>query len=263
MSSRLYVAAFLFATMACARASASTPLSVFPQQVGESIHYRMTRTTQAADGTRAQSIDLTIVRKTPTTASLSQTIAPDHIDITVLVVAPDGSISIPQNDQADRADAQLRDILAGLNRAIAIVRNAGSDPASGWNAAVTLSNGRGSDTSLTVPITVMKTGTNDWDMRGLAQSALGQSQESGNQSNPNRGGGFPGGGRGGGFPGNFPRGGRSGGSPPMTVLVLINGHVHNGALSRLTITETRSVTVESMPFTNTNGWIIETSNGKS
>ena len=171
----------------------------------------------------------------------------------------------------------MRDVLTGLNSAIAILRNAVDDPHTGWNATLPLPHTRGSGSSLTVPMFVTRTSASDWSIRGAAQSTIDTSQRS---ALTGVGGGFPGGGRGGGFPGgSFPsgigggfpgggggeirRGGRSGsaGNSPISLIAQIEGRVHNGALARLSIVETRTVTLEGMPFTNTSGWIIEASSG--
>ncbi len=265
MSSGLYVACFIFAIAVGTAPPGITPVLVFPPHAGDSVRYHVTRTTQAADGTQAKTIDVTIVRKAPTTAALSRTNANGRTDLTVLLIASDGSIQIPVDDQVDRQDADLRDILTGLNRAIAIVRNAVNDPRTGWNAVLPLANARGADTSITVPMFVMRASGNDWDMRGSAQSTIETSPQRTTQVGAGGGSGFPGGGRGGGYPGgSFPGGdlrrsgrGSSGGNSPTSLIIRIEGRVHNGLLARLSIVETRAVTFDAMPFTNTNGWTIE------
>jgi uncharacterized membrane protein YgcG len=257
MLSVLSMAYFLFAIAVAANA----PVLAFPGQVGDSIRYHVTRTTQAADGTRAKTVDVTIVRKTSTTAALSRTNASGHTDVTVLLIASDGSIQIPADDQVDRQDTDLRDVLTGLNSAIAIARNAVTDPRTGWNATLPLANTRGPDASLTVPISVFKASGNDWDLRGIAQSTIDSAPLRSTQGGPGGGSGFPGGSRGGGFPGGggFPRSNRGGaaGNSQISVLVRVEGRIHNGVLSRVSIVETRAVTVDATPFTNTSGWTIE------
>ncbi len=258
MSSVLYLACLFLVLAVGTSASSVPPVVVFPQHIGDTVRYHVTRTTQATDGPQAKTIDVTITRKTSTTAALSRN-ANGHADVTVLLIASDGSIQIPADDQADRQDADLRDVLAGLNRTIAILRNAVDDPHTGWNATLPMANARGADTPTTVPMFVTRTNGSDWDIRGAAQLTIENAQQRGAQA------GFPGGGRGGGFPGGggFPRGNRGSatGNSPITVLVRIEGHIHNAVLSRISIVETRAVTLDATPFTNTSGWIIETSSG--
>jgi uncharacterized membrane protein YgcG len=270
MLSGLYVACFLFAIAVGAIAPSVPPAVVFPQQTGNSVRYHVTRTTQAADGTRATTADVTIVRKTSTTAALSRTNANGRTDLTVLLIASDGSIQIPADDQVDRQDADLQEVLAGLNRAIAVVRNAVNDPRSSWNATLPLTNTHGAETSLTVPMYVVRSSGPDWDIRGAAQLTIETAPQRSAQTGTGGGSGFPGGGRGNGFPGgSFPGGGdlrrgsrgTSGGNSPATVYLRIEGRVHNGLLSRLSIVETRAITLDAMPFTNTSGWTIEASSG--
>ena len=84
MSSGLYVACFIFAIAVGTAPPGITPVLVFPAHAGDSVRYHVTRTTQAADGTQAKTIDVTIVRKAPTTAALSRTNANGRTDLTVL-----------------------------------------------------------------------------------------------------------------------------------------------------------------------------------
>jgi hypothetical protein len=267
MSRSFGLAAFLFVLILGAPVSGAPtmPMLVFPQQVGDSLHYRITRTTQAVNGTQTKMIDVIVVRKSPTMAALSRVTASGQADVTVLAIATDGSIQIPQIDQTDRQDPDFSEVLTALNRAIAIARNANADPRTGWDATLTLTGTRGANASVTVPMHVANTKGNDFDVDGLAQSALGP-QENGGQAAPEGGGSFPGGRRRGGFPGgdfpnsgSFPRGNRGNGtrSTPISLTVRIDGHVRNGLLNHLAVVETRTVTIDDVPFTNTRSWIIE------
>jgi len=220
----------------------------------------------------------------------------------VLNVASDGSLQIPGSDTAAAHDAVLSDVVAGLNRLIALFAGEDTIPHDGWSATLPLADARGA-TSVIVPLTVASANGTELQVQGTGEVTLPPPSGEGNRSRGGRrggfhgGGGFPGGG--GGFPGGggggFPGGGQSrgsgggepggdpgggdpgGGSPgggdaggggqpggssgrqPPTIAVTIDGQVHRGTLTKLSIRETRSVTIGTLPYTNVSGWTIEAS----
>jgi hypothetical protein len=44
---------------------------------------------------------------------------------------------------------------------------------------------------------------------------------------------------------------------PFSVAVSVSGQVRRGALAKVTLDETRTVSVDALPFVNQSGWTIE------
>lgn len=296
----LCILALLAATEATAPALADAPAPIVVPPVGSTAHYRVTRTAQEASGLKTAVSDVTLRRKSATTVTLDGVAGDPPSELTVLNVASDGSLQIPNNDTAASHDVVLVDVVGGLNQLIALFAGEDTIPHDGWSATLPLADARGAN-SVVVPVSVASANGTDFQVQGTGEVTLQPPSGEGNRSRGGRrggfrgGGGFPGGG--GGFPGGggggFPGGGQSrgagggesggdpgggdpggpdtaagdpggggeaagaGGRQPPTIAVSIDGQVRHGAVAKLSIQETRSVTIGALPYTNVSGWTIE------
>jgi hypothetical protein len=263
---------------AAAAADAPVPAPAVLPPVGGVAHYRVTRTSEPATGPRTDVSDITLRRKTPTTVTLSGVSGDPASDLTVLNVGTDGSLQIPSNDTAATQDAALGGVVDGLNRAIALFAGETSLSPDGWTPTLPVSGAHGSSGTATVPLTVQTANGTDASFRGSGDLTVQPQSESGGGRRGGggrhggfRGGfGFPGGGGGGGGGdrGGAGDGGGGGGGEPggaggpmgrgrLNVAVSVDGSVRHGSIAKLSIVETRSVTIDDLPYRNVSGWTIE------
>jgi hypothetical protein len=48
------------------------------------------------------------------------------------------------------------------------------------------------------------------------------------------------------------------GRQAFTVALSVNGDVWHGAIDKLSLVETRAITVDTLPYVNVSGWTVET-----
>jgi hypothetical protein len=263
-------------------------LAVVPA-IGSSAHYRLTRTLQGTPAPETIVSDVTLRRRTATALTLEGTIAGQPSDVTVLNLSPDGTLAIPKNDKTSSQNVALVEVVGALNAMSQVFASLLGPPRDGWTASLALSDLRSANANVLVPIVVANANPTDFDLHGAGELLVQppQSQNGGSRGGGHHGGfhggfgggGFPGGGggypgSGGGGPGGGSSGGDSAGSdgPPggapgggfpggpgrqLNVAVAVDGRVRHGALNKLSIFETRSITLDSMPFVNVSGWTLE------
>jgi len=273
-------------------ASADAPgLGILPA-VNGAVRLRVARTTQTASGPATVVSEIVLRRKAQAALTIDGVAGDPPGQLTVLSIAPDGTLQIPKADKAANADLALIDVIDGLNRATeTLAATSGSDPRAGWNANVTLPDVRDASNPIVVPIEAASVSGRNFDFHGIGQLVVAPPQNHGSRSGGGRRGGFRGGfggfgGGGGGFPGGGggPPGG--GGGPPgggsdngggdpgggdpagggpggggrqgLSVALAIDGQVRQGEVKALNIVETRSISVNAQPFVNVSGWTIET-----
>jgi hypothetical protein len=272
-------------------------LGILPA-VNGTVRLRVARTTQTTSGPATVVSDVVLRRKALTTLTIDGVAGDPPGQLTVLSIAPDGTLQIPKADKAANADLALIDVIDGLNRATeTLAATSGSDPRAGWNANVTLPDVRDAANPIVVPIEAASVSGRNFDFHGIGQLVVAPPQNRGSRSGGGRRGGFHGGfggfgGGGRGFPGGGgPPGGGSGGGPPdggsesgggdpgggdpagggpggpggpgggrqgLSVALAIDGQVRQGEVRALNIVETRSISVNAQPFVNVSGWTIET-----
>ena len=256
----------LFA-LAFGAAVAASPLPAAPSAVppvGRAARFRIARTTQDAAGRKTTVSEVILRRKAATTLTLEGVIGGRTADLTVLSVGRDGSLQIPKSDKAASQDAALVDVVNGLNRATELFAGENGAPRDGWSATLALPETHGASVPVVVPVEVANANGGDFDLRGDGQYAPAQPAGNGGMRRGGRRGGLRGGfggppGGGGGAAGEDqeqPQG-AEGPHLPFSVAVSVTGQVRHGALSKLSIAETRTVTVESLPFVNLSDWSIE------
>jgi uncharacterized membrane protein YgcG len=274
------LAAAFGATVLAGRALADAPRPAVIPATGETLHYRITRSVQGLSGPQTTIVDVTLRRKSPTTLAFERTFEDRPPDLIVLAVAPDGTLEIPKNDKVSSQERALVDTVAGLNGLNEVFEGESAAlPREGWNATLRLPDARGASATLVVPISVSTTAAGDADVHGVgqlsveAQPSNGEgtaSGESGRHGGHRRSG-FPGGGfPGGGSPGGAeqPRGNgdegqaaggeyRGAGRQPLGIAVTVDGRIRHGAIAKLSILETRSISLEAEPYVNVSGWTIE------
>lgn len=172
------------------------------------------------------------------------------------------TLAISEDARGTAADADLTDLLFGLNMALAATHGAdlgafrmGRD-GSGRAGARSGHRGNHDDSD--------ERHRSEFDFSGVADAGIATPSS---PSPPRRGAagrgrssggiGFPGGGSGG-----FPGGGRSGtrtvagANGGMVTTVHIDGHAGGGHVNNVAITQTRSITVANLPFANVGSWSI-------
>jgi hypothetical protein len=267
---RLFLALIVALALAVP-AGAATGLTFLPATAGQRFTVHVTHATQTLSGPQSATSTFSIVRREGATFVLQRTGPSGAPDLSVLKAGADGSLAL--TDPRTAADGDLADLLVALNLGIAATRE--GDPAGSgtWLAVLPVTP---APRATTAPL-VLVPGT----VSGSSFDFSGQAQTTSSAPAPPRGGvtagGRGGGGMGGGFPGGgggFPGGGQrrggsngederggppgeSGGGPGTIALTTrIDGHVANGRVNRIAITQTRSVTVGNMPFFNIGSWTI-------
>jgi hypothetical protein len=261
MNRPLFAAAIIGVTAVPAFAAPPAP-SLLPAAPGARVHIHLVQTLQGTSGPLATAIDFDLVRRGPATLVIERPQPGGAPNVSVLSLGKDGSLALAESASAAAADADVADLLQGLNFALAATRNA--DPAThgAWAASLPLAP-PGTATAM-VSIVPAAATPGGFDFTGDGQTTAAPPTPA-----PDRGGGsgggmrFPGGGGGGGFGGGF--GGRSRrggggegglGGPAQSVSVHVEGHYSGTHLDRVTIAQTRSIVVAGMPFVNTGSWVL-------
>jgi hypothetical protein len=211
-----------------------------------------------------------------------------------LAAAPDGTLSLAEDARGAAADADLAEVLFGVNLAIAATRGADASGHAPWTASIPALSGA-NPPQAAVTLEPIATGASDVDFTGdgetPAMAALPRRDgASGEDEGAGGGTGAPGGGRGGvggggygGGEGGFPGGGggfggsrgraafpdessgpRPGGGTPagrragpgFPAAVHVQGQAVGGRITRVAVTITRSVTLDTVPFTNVGSYTL-------
>jgi hypothetical protein len=267
-----FLLAFGLAAGSVARADGS--LAFLPQAAGERVQYHVVRSVTTSDTPATAAFDFTLQRKSPTTLTLEHRDAAGTSDISVLDVQRDGSLQVDASERAVASEADVRDLVAFLDLAVAALR--ASNSVTGWEATLEVPAARGT-TEVDVPIRASHASGVEFDIEGEGESDVAAT--SGPARGARVGGGFPGSPPGGGFPpGSYPGNAYPGGGSPrarggaqpgsnagsagrpssggMTLDVAVNGHVSAGRVMKLSVVATRALTVDGLPFTNVSDWSI-------
>jgi uncharacterized membrane protein YgcG len=252
------LAAFAIAVMvatavapAVAQAPAPAIIAIVPP-VGGAAHYRVTRTVQGNPDSQTTVSEVTLRRKTSATLTVDGSIGGRPIGLTVLNLASDGSLQIPKNDKTASQDVQLNDLIAGLNRMSVLLANESGGTRDGWSASLLLPEIPGANVPLIVPVVIANANAVGFDLHGAGELLVQAQASSGGDSQGGHSGhgGFHGGYGGG--------GGREGpGRQAFTVALSVNGDVRHGAIDKLSMIETRAITVDTLPYVNVSGWTVE------
>jgi len=258
----------LLAAAFASPARADTPAPVVIPTVGRTVHYRVTRLAQGNAGPRSLSSDVTLRRKSATALTLKGIAGDPAAEQTALTVQPDGLLQIPAADSAAAANGALVDVVNGLNRLVELFAGERSIPRDGWSPILHLPDLHGANSSVAVPVAAINAGAAGFDLHGVGQFTVEASAAQSPAATPartfNRRRGFRGGPA---FPGTGATAGTAGeGSAPagpthpsVTVAVAVDGSVRRTAVRKISILETRSVTVDDVPYVNVSGWTIEVS----
>jgi len=108
-----------------------------------------------------------------------------------------------------------------------------------------------------VPVVIANANAAGFDLHGAGEMLVQAQGPSGGGSQGGSGGhgGFHGGygGRGGGGAGGIEGAGRQ----AFTIALSVNGDVRRGAIDKLSMIETRAITVDSLPYVNVSSWTLE------
>ncbi len=249
------LAVVLFAT---APALAEPTITVLPQAAGQRIHFRIVRTTQGTNGPESTSAVFEVVRKDPVTLTIARA-GVGVPSTSTLKVGADGRLTVAE-DEGLTADVPLADAVYALDAAIVAVHDATGSPHDSWAAYVPISAAKSAAVAGITFVPSNVAGA-EMDFYGTGQAAAPTGAAASASPVPERGrggrGGF-GGGRGGrGRSGDeSDRGSEQIGAGAIATSVHIEGHISGKHVSRIAITETRTVTVANMPFTNIASWSV-------
>jgi hypothetical protein len=242
---------------ASARAD-SRPPSVIPA-IGATARFRIARTAQGNTGPRMAVSVVTLRRKTATTLTL-EGLYDRPSERSALKVGADGSLEV-SGDEKPKDDASLRDVMAGLNRLTGLFSGESRIPHDGWSASFRLTDVAGANSPVMIPIEVENANAADFEIHGVGQVTV-QAPSQQAEAGPPR----PFGGRfrpPGAFGGALPNavGGADGTAASarqsVSVAVSVDGRIHHGTISKMSIVETRSITVDAQPYVNVSGWTFE------
>jgi hypothetical protein len=191
-------------------ASADATLTLVPAANGVPLHLRLTRTTQTADGPQTTTNAFDLVRRSPTTLVIERANPDGTPNVSVLTAAPDGTLSLAEDARGAAADADLAEVLFGVNLAIAATRGADASGHTAWTTSIPALSGA-NPPQAAVTLEPIATGASEVDFTGDGQTPAmaalpRRGGASGEGEGPGGGAGGPGGGRGG-FGGGFGGGG--------------------------------------------------------
>ena len=268
--------ALVICALAVAPASADAGIFFLPQTTGQRLHYRIVQTSQTANGSQTSIVAFDLVRRTGGAVMIERNNPDGSPNLSVLKTAADGSLSLAEDRNGAAADADIPGLLAGINLAIAATHADDASAHAAWAATIPVPSTPGAE-SATISLVPANVAGNDFDFSGTGnptRPASGAPPERQGGRRSGSGGGSPGGGLGGGGyggrggplggPGVFPGlGGSSGGHPAadtnrdrISYIVHIEGHVSNGHVRSIAITETRSVLVANTAFFNVATWAV-------
>jgi hypothetical protein len=228
--------------------------------VGASVHYRMTRTAQGNSGARTAVSNLTLHRKSASTVTLQGIFGQPASAATTLTLEPGSTL---ESASAPAAESALPDVLSGLNRASEFLAGKSGATHDGWSTTVRLTDVRGANASVVVPVFLENVAGTSFEFHGVGQAtveppvspaAMSGAAAPGNYGIRRRRATFPGA-----NPASEPAPGSIAGptsGQAITVTLSVDGRVRKGSLSEITIVETRSVTIDSLPYVNVSGWTI-------
>jgi len=267
MVRKLLVLALLLALLPVPGAAAANGIALLPQTVGGRVHLRVVRSVQGATGPVVSTMAFDVVRRAPSTLVIERQRPDGTPNLSVLTENKDGSLALTEDARGGAADADVSDVLVGLNLALAALHGADVATHETWVATIPVGAAGGPGASVALISSNIAGGEFDFSGDGeAAASAPADRRREGGSSGGMGGGGFPGGGGGGGgFPGGgYPRGGRSrggssggaSGGAGTPVNVHVAGHASNGRLAQIVIAQTRSITVGGMPYVNVGSWSV-------
>jgi hypothetical protein len=273
MNSRFCALAFFALLYAASLAAAEAALTVLPASPGIAVYLKVTQTTQSTGGPQSTTHELSVRRRSPDVALVE-----DATTVWLTRVFPDGTIQLNEGPLAAARDTELIATIQTLDQAQSLARGTTAGKAT-WSASIPLGAADAvGPTPAPVSVQIQTSGSStDYDLAGSVQTQASAAEGSAGQSDGGdsgsgfpRGGGFPGGGRGGGgfgghhYGGSAGRhdqggGGEEGGGrlPPITVTLVITGHVAAGALAHLSMTQTRTLMLGTTAYTNVSSWTVE------
>jgi hypothetical protein len=243
-----------------ARAAEAAGAHVLPA-AGAAMHYRITRTAQGNSGMRTAVSNVTLHRKSATSLTLQGVFGSPSSAATALTVTTGSQLQVPSDVPSDTADSALADVIAGLNAATELLAGKTAEAHGSWSATASVAGTHGSSTTVTVPIAMENVSGGNFEFHGVGQTLVQSpapsqmSAQFGTQTNPQQILGRHGGLRG---RGPVPQQPTAVGAPQQsfTVVLSVDGRVRHGNLSDITIVETRSLTVDGLPYVNVSGWTI-------
>jgi hypothetical protein len=254
------LAALLAAVAPAAPPATHGPMPALLPAAGQVVRYRFTRLAQGNAGPRSLTSVISLRRKSATVFTLTG-VASAPSEQTELHLLPGGALQIAPGDASAAADGAVVDVVNGLNRLGEVFAGQSELPHDGWSPALRLPDARGAG-SVAIPLEVEHASASGFELHGAGETALAPpaAPPTTARAVPRRRG-FRGGA---GFPGSdsplspFPTPTPAGSSrAPVTVTVSLDGRVRNGAIEKLAIVETRSVTVDGLPYVNVGGWTFE------
>jgi hypothetical protein len=265
MNSRGCAPAFFALLCAASLAPADAALTVLPASPGLAVYLKVTQTTQSADGPQSTTRELSVRRRSADVALLE-----DVTTVWLTRVFPDGTIQLNEGPLAAARDTDLIATIQTLDQAQSLARGATAGKTT-WSASIPLATADAAGpTPAPVPVQIQASGSStDYDFAGSAQTevspvegstAQGEEDDSGSGSPRGGGGGFGrhhygGSGARHDEGGGGPEGGRR--PPPITVTLAITGRVAAGALTGLSLTQTRTLMLGATPYTNVSSWTVE------
>jgi hypothetical protein len=205
-------------------ASAATGLSLLPQTAGQRTTYRLVRSVQLTNGSQsATTMTFSVVRRPGTTAVIERTDPNGAPNNSILTLTADGTL-VPADTRTTSADGDLADVLYALNLANAATR--AGDPTAGgtWLGMIQAVPAPHATTAPLVLVPSSIAGTS-FDFSGSIQSTV-------NVDAPAR------------VPG------------PIAQTLRIDGHVTAGRVTRIAITQLRTLMVAGLPYANTASWTL-------
>src|SRR5471032_2148037 len=166
---RCVVALMLVALLPLPAAAADPATTLLPP-VGQRVHYRVMRTVQSTSTPQVSATLFDLVRRTDTTIVLERHDASGGPNLSVLKIGPDGLLALSEDARGAAADADLTDLLFGLNAALAATHGADAAARTGWTATVPVGPARGAAVALMIVVPTIPAG-GEFDFSGTGDAA--------------------------------------------------------------------------------------------
>jgi hypothetical protein len=257
--------AFFFAIASFAllggTASADSLIAVLPQSVHQAVHYRVTRTIQGFNGPETTTQNFALMRRDASNFSLERTDAHSVPTAVPLKIGADGMLTLANAGADASPDAALNDALFAFDAALVAMKDATGAAHDSWAAYVPVSPAKGAQVAAITFVPANVAGSElDFYGTGQAVAATGAASVATASASPEperRGGGRRGGGFGGGGYRGRPGGDEAAAGPgAVSTSLHVEGHISAKRVTRIAMTETRTVTVQNLPFVNVSSWSI-------
>lgn len=229
---RRFLLASALAVVTALPANAATGLALLPQTTGQRSTYRLVHSVQLTNGTQASSaVTFFVVRRAGTTLVIERAGAGGAPNLSILTTTPAGTL-VSADPKTTAADADLNDLLYALNLATAATRDGDPSASGTWLGVVPADPAPAPHATAPLVLVPSNVAGANFDFSGTVRSTLATA------------------------PARAKVAPDACGPEPIAQTLRVDGHVVAGHVTRVAITQLRTVIVAGSPYANTSSWTL-------